>query len=135
MDLYQNSTLTSTMKTTENLKPKMVAPKQFQNWLSCALKNQMWRNPRICPRFPDNFLESYFGVLKNFSDIYNSNRIVVLIIQTIIYPHYYALLILMLKLAGTNNIANLEFNNSCVLEIVEFKSGFLDILEQLQQWS
>ena len=112
MDLYQNSTLTSTMKTTENLKPKMVAPKQFQNWLSCALKNQMWRNPRICPRFPDNFLESYFGVLKNFSDTYHSNRIVVLIIQTIIYPHYYALLILMLKLAGTNNIANLEFNNS-----------------------
>ena len=35
------------MKTTENLKPKMVAPKQLQNWLSCALKNQIWRNPRI----------------------------------------------------------------------------------------
>ena len=36
MNLYQNSTLTSTMKTTKNLKPKMVAPKQLQNWLSCA---------------------------------------------------------------------------------------------------
>ena len=35
------------MKTTANLKPKMVAPKQLQNWLSGALKNQIWRNPRI----------------------------------------------------------------------------------------
>ena len=31
MNLYQNSTPISTMKTTENLKPKMVAPKQLQN--------------------------------------------------------------------------------------------------------
>ena len=35
------------MKTSTNLKPKMVAPKQPQNWLSCALTNQIWTNPKI----------------------------------------------------------------------------------------